>query len=77
MVQALDSVHAMHICRAQHPTGWLQALPAELVDRADRHELLREWVNSHTDPALPTFCLSRLGTDPENSIGDTEVEPAA
>ena len=71
MVQALDSVHAMDICRGTHPTGWLLAVPAELVDRADRHGLLREWVNSHTDPALPMFCPRRLGTDPENSIRAT------
>ncbi len=32
MVQALDGGHAQDITRAQHPTGRLSALPAELLD---------------------------------------------
>ena len=30
MVQALDAAHAQDIARAQHPTGRLSAVPAEL-----------------------------------------------
>ena len=30
MVQALDAAHAQGIARAQHPTGRLSAVPAEL-----------------------------------------------
>ena len=30
MVQALDAAHAEDIARAQHPTGRLPAVPAEL-----------------------------------------------
>ena len=30
MVQALDAAHAKDIARAQHPTGRLSAVPAEL-----------------------------------------------
>ena len=30
MVQALDAAHAQDIARAQHPTGGLSAVPAEL-----------------------------------------------
>jgi hypothetical protein len=32
MVQALDVAHAEDITRAQHPTGRLSAVPAELVE---------------------------------------------
>jgi hypothetical protein len=31
MVQALDAAHAQDIARAQHPTGRLSAVPAELA----------------------------------------------
>ena len=31
MVQALDAAHAEDITRAQHPTGRLSAVPAELA----------------------------------------------
>jgi hypothetical protein len=41
MVQALDAAHAQDIARAQHPTGRLSAVPAELLDGQDRHKLLR------------------------------------
>ncbi len=44
MVQALDAGHAQDIARAQHPTGRLSALPAELLDGQDRHKLLRAWL---------------------------------
>ena len=40
MVQALDVAHAEDIARAQHPTGRLSAVPAELLDGEDRHKLL-------------------------------------
>ena len=30
MVQAMDAAHAQDIARAQHPTGRLSAVPAEL-----------------------------------------------
>jgi hypothetical protein len=44
MVQALDAAHAQDIARAQHPTGRLSAVPAELLDGQDRHKLLRAWL---------------------------------
>lgn len=44
MVQALDAAHAEDIARAQHPTGRLSAMPAELLDGQDRHKLLRAWL---------------------------------
>jgi hypothetical protein len=31
MMQALDAAHAQDIARAQHPTGRLSAMPAELL----------------------------------------------
>jgi hypothetical protein len=45
MVQALDTAHAQDIARAQHPTGRLSAMPAELLEGQDRHDLLRAWLN--------------------------------
>ena len=44
MVQALDAAHAQDIARAQHPTGRLSAVPAELLDGQDRHKLLAAWL---------------------------------
>ena len=44
MVQALDAAHAQDIARAQHPSGRLSAVPAELVEGQDRHKLLRAWL---------------------------------
>jgi hypothetical protein len=44
MVQALDAAHAQDIARAQHPSGRLSAVPAELLEGQDRHELLRAWL---------------------------------
>ena len=44
MVQAMDAAHAQDIARAQHPTGRLSAVPAELVEGEDRHEMLRAWL---------------------------------
>ena len=44
VVQALDAAHAQDIARAQHPTGRLSAVPAELLDGQDRHKLLAAWL---------------------------------
>ena len=44
MVQALDAAHAQDIARAQHPTGRLSAVPAELVDGVNHHKLLAAWL---------------------------------
>ena len=44
MVQALGAAHALDIARAQHPTGRLSAVPAELLDDQDRHKLLAAWL---------------------------------
>ena len=44
MVQALDAARAQHIARAQHPTGRLSAVPAELPDGQDRHQLVTTWI---------------------------------
>lgn len=44
MVQALDAGHAQDIARAQHPTGRLSEVPAELLDGQDRHKLLAAWL---------------------------------
>lgn len=44
MVHALDADHAQDIARAQHPTGRLSVVPAELLDGQDRHKLLAEWL---------------------------------
>jgi hypothetical protein len=46
MVQALDAAHAKDITRAQHPTGRLSAVPAELLDGQDRHRLLVAWLRA-------------------------------
>jgi hypothetical protein len=43
MVQALDAAHAEDIARAQHPSGRLSAMPAELLDGQDLHKLLRAY----------------------------------
>ena len=45
MLQALDAAHAQDIARAQHPTGRLSAVSAELLDGQDRHRLLAAWLN--------------------------------
>ena len=44
VVMAFDAGHAREIARAQHPTGRLSAVPAELVEGEDRHEMLRAWL---------------------------------
>jgi hypothetical protein len=44
MVQAMDAAHAQDIARAQHPTGRLSAVPAELLDGKEHHKLLRAWI---------------------------------
>jgi hypothetical protein len=44
MVQGLDAVHAEDIARAQHPTGRLSAVLAELLEGQDRHKLLGAWL---------------------------------
>ena len=44
MAQALDAGHAQDIARAQHPTGRLSAVPAELLNGHDRHKLLAAWL---------------------------------
>ena len=44
MVQALDAAHAQDITLAQHPTGRLSAVPAELLEGQDRHKLLAAWL---------------------------------
>ena len=46
MLQALDSAHAKGIARAQHPTGRLSAVPAELLDGQDHHQLLMAWIRA-------------------------------
>jgi len=45
MVQALDAAHAQGIARAEHPTGRLSAVPAELLDGQDHHKLLAVWLS--------------------------------
>jgi hypothetical protein len=40
MVQALDAGHAQEIVRAQHASGRLSTVLAELLDPQDRHKLL-------------------------------------
>ncbi len=45
MVQALDAALAQDIVRAQHPTGRLSAVPAELLNGEDKHKLLRAWLH--------------------------------
>ena len=46
MVQALDAAHAEDIARAQHPTGRLTAVPAELLEGQDHHQLLMAWIRA-------------------------------
>jgi hypothetical protein len=43
-VMAFDAGHAREIARAQHPTGKLSAVPAELLEGQDRHKLLAVWL---------------------------------
>ena len=40
----VGAAHAKDIARAQHPTGRLSAVPAELHDGQDRHKLLAAWL---------------------------------
>ena len=40
----MDAAHTQDIARAQHPTGRLSALLAELLDGQNRHKLLRAWL---------------------------------
>ena len=49
VAQALDAAHAQDIARAQHPSGRLSAVPAELLDGQDRHELLRAWLRGEEE----------------------------
>ena len=42
---AFHAGHAREIARAQHPTGKLSAVPAELLEGQDRHKLLQSWLN--------------------------------
>jgi hypothetical protein len=44
LVMAFDAGHVREIARAQHPTGKLSAVPAELLDGQDRHKLLAAWL---------------------------------
>jgi hypothetical protein len=44
VVQALDAAHAQDIARAQHPSGRLSAVAAELLDSQERHNLLAAWL---------------------------------
>ena len=37
---------AQDIARAQHPTGRLSAVPAELLDGQDHHQLLMAWISA-------------------------------
>ena len=46
MVQALDAAHAQDIARAQHPTGRMSAVPAELLEGQDHHQLLMAWISA-------------------------------
>jgi hypothetical protein len=48
MVQALAAAHAQDIARAQHPTGRLSAVHAELLDGQDRHKLLAAWLRGES-----------------------------
>ena len=45
MVQAMDAADAEEITRAQHPSGRLSAVPAELLNGQGRHKLLGAWLN--------------------------------
>lgn len=40
----LDVALAQDINQAQHPTGRLSAVPAELLDDQERHKLLTAWL---------------------------------
>jgi hypothetical protein len=44
MVQALVAAQAQDIARAQHPTGRLSAVLAELLNEQERHKLLATWI---------------------------------
>jgi hypothetical protein len=66
MVQALDAAHAEDITRAQHPTGRLSAVLAELLDDQNRHKLLRTWLNGEGDAAGPW--LEQMGTDNPDGV---------
>ena len=44
VVMAFDAGHAREIARAQHATGRLSSVPAELLDGQDRHKLLAAWL---------------------------------
>jgi len=42
----MDDAHAEDIARAQHPTGRLSAVPAELLEWQDHHQLLMAWISA-------------------------------
>ena len=44
VMQALGAAHAQDIALAQHPTGRLSIVTAELLDGQDRHKLLAAWL---------------------------------
>ena len=44
VVMAFEAAQAREIARAEHPTGRLSAVPAELLDGRDRHKLLAAWL---------------------------------
>ena len=46
MVQGLDLAHAEDIARSQHPTGRLSAVPAELLEGQDHHQMLMAWISA-------------------------------
>ena len=46
MVQAMDDANAEDIARAQHQTGRLTAVPAELLDWQDHHQMLMAWIRA-------------------------------
>ena len=48
VVQSLDAAHPQDIARAQHPTGQLSAVPADLVEGQDRHQLLQAWLTGES-----------------------------
>jgi hypothetical protein len=52
VVMAFDAGHAREIARAQHPTGKLSAVPAELLEGQDRHKLLQSWLNGESRDAM-------------------------
>ena len=65
LTQAHHSTATGTIARAQHPSGSLSAVPAELLDGQDLHKLLAAWLRGRTERGrFTTGCLLKAHPNP-------------